>query len=288
MSKKTVARTWWSERFQKALDPFGWSTRLQRGHSYARGGRVEDLTIASGRVTARVRGSRLRPYVVTLRFATLPSAAWKQIVDQLAAHPMFMAELLAGVMPETVEETFAAAGHSLFPTNARDLRMDCSCPDWATPCKHAAAVYYMLGQAFDGDPFLLFRLRGMERDDLLARLRAQWTDITPKPTDQDIPWQAKDTLAIPPVSDATAAAPLSVDDAVHMLWETAQSGAYWDLQEPLMALPQPQPSIPAHGPALWGAPPFLNTLSPTATRELAHLLQAILESASVHASELKP
>src|SRR5205085_3628281 len=83
---------------------------------------------------------------------------------------LFVAKLLAGEMPQDIEQVFAAAGLSLFPERYHDLVTDCSCPDWSNPCKHVAAVYYLLGEEFDRDPFLLFRLRGLGRDELMQRL----------------------------------------------------------------------------------------------------------------------
>jgi hypothetical protein len=91
-------------------------------------------------------------------------------VDELAAEARFAASLLAGRMPDDVEEAFAAAGLSLFPKRRESLRTSCTCPDWSNPCKHIAAVYYLLGEEFDRDPFLIFRLRGLDRDELVALL----------------------------------------------------------------------------------------------------------------------
>ncbi len=116
-------------------------------------------------------GSRRTPYEVTLRISVLEPAAWDGAVAAMGEQAVFAAELLAGRMPNDIDEAFRAARSSLFPAHRGDLDTDCSCPDWANPCKHVAATHYVLGEAFDKDPFLLFELRGRGRDDVLAALR---------------------------------------------------------------------------------------------------------------------
>lgn len=92
------------------------------------------------------------------------------MLDALGRQALFAAKLLAGKMPQDIEELFKEVGLSLFPTKLGDLKTDCSCPDWSNPCKHIVAVYYFLGEEFDRDPFLIFALRGLSRDALLSRL----------------------------------------------------------------------------------------------------------------------
>ena len=168
-----IGATWWGKRWIEALERISadYSSRLARGRTYARAGRVHDLSIAPGLVGARVTGSRRSPYRVSLRIAVLSPAAWDAAVVAMGEQAVFAAELLAGRMPNEIDEAFRAAGASLFPAAAGDLETDCSCPDWANPCKHVAATHYVLGEAFDKDPFLLFELRGRGRDDVLAALR---------------------------------------------------------------------------------------------------------------------
>jgi uncharacterized Zn finger protein len=168
-----IGATWWGMRWIEALERISadYSSRLARGRTYARAGRVHDLSIAPGLVSARVTGSRRTPYEVTLRIAVLAPAAWDGAVAAMGEQAVFAAELLAGRMPNHIDEAFRAARSSLFPTARGDLATDCSCPDWANPCKHVAATHYVLGEAFDKDPFLLFELRGRGRDDVLAALR---------------------------------------------------------------------------------------------------------------------
>ncbi len=169
--KSEFGGSWWAKRWIAVLESFGWSNRLQRGRSYARYGNVLEVVVAPGEVRAKVRGSRPRPYKVTIRVKPLDDAEWQRVTSALAKQAVFAARLLAGEMPENIEEAFAQSKVGLFPASSRDIITTCSCPDWANPCKHVAAVYYVLGQEFDRDPFLLFLLRGRSRDELVTALR---------------------------------------------------------------------------------------------------------------------
>jgi uncharacterized Zn finger protein len=166
-----IGEQWWSKRFIAVLDSYGMAGRLQRGRSYARRGQVIEFSLSSGLVTARVQGSRPAAYRVSLAVRPLSDAQWRSVQEQLGAQALFRARLLAGELPAEIESVFASAGAPLFPQTARDLDMDCNCPDWGVPCKHLAAVCYVLAEAFDADPFALLAWRGRERDDLLAALR---------------------------------------------------------------------------------------------------------------------
>jgi uncharacterized Zn finger protein len=161
---------WWARRWIAVLERMKVGGRLQRGRSYARRGQVLSVAIDKGRVAAVVQGSRPEPYAVSLTVPTLAAADWRRVVAALAREARFAASLLAGQMPPDVEDAFRAAGLSLFPEQRQDLRTACSCPDWSNPCKHIAAVYYLLGEEFDRDPFLIFRLRGLDRDELIGLL----------------------------------------------------------------------------------------------------------------------
>ena len=168
--------TWWGRRWIGSLETLGaaYANRLPRGRTYARRGAVRRLEVAPGEVTARVDGSRAVPYRVTLRLPAFSDAQWDEIVAALAGQLRHAAALLDGRMPDDIDDTLAGCGLSLFP-KAGDLATTCSCPDHANPCKHVAAVHYVLAQAFDDDPFLLPTLRGRDQHALLAALRAART-----------------------------------------------------------------------------------------------------------------
>lgn len=163
-------RSWWARRWIGVLESFHIDSRLSRGRNYARRGQVVSIEIARGRVSALVQGSRPKPYKVSIGVKPIPVAAWQRAAAAMAAEAAFSAKLLNGQMPEDIEKAFASATLSLFPESLAALQTECSCPDWSNPCKHIAAVYYLLGEEFDRDPFLIFRMRGMEREELLQAL----------------------------------------------------------------------------------------------------------------------
>jgi uncharacterized Zn finger protein len=176
---KKAGTTWWGQRWIEALGDVlrGDSARLARGRTYARAGRTHDLVVTGGKITAKVTGSRATPYKIAIELTELSAPAWKKAIDGLAKKAQFSAELLAGQMPQTIDEVFVEAGVSLFPKQRADLKTSCSCPDWGDPCKHVAATHYVLGEALDRDPFLLFELRGRTKDQVLDALRAARGDL---------------------------------------------------------------------------------------------------------------
>ncbi|MEV0879497.1 SWIM zinc finger family protein [Micromonospora echinofusca] len=170
-TRGAIGRSWWSRRFLEVLESFALGTRLTRGRSYARAGQVIRLDVAPGAVHAEVQGSRAQPYEVSIALPPFPEALWARVEAELAAQAFFSARLLAGDLPPELEELFAAAGAPLFPAGVAELRQRCSCPDFAVPCKHLAATFYLLAEAFDADPFRLLHWRGRSRTQLLDRLR---------------------------------------------------------------------------------------------------------------------
>ncbi len=163
--------SWWADKWINALTRLMDAARLSRGRSYARRGQVLQIDIQAGRVAARVQGSRPTPYKVSIELKPLSNEQWDKILDTLAEQAIFAAQLLNEEMPNDIEQVFDQAKVPLFPQNSRDLVTNCSCPDWANPCKHIAAVYYLLGERFDEDPFLLFELRGRSKAEIIAALR---------------------------------------------------------------------------------------------------------------------
>jgi uncharacterized Zn finger protein len=166
----SFAQSWWAKRWIKTLESFNLGARLGRGKSYARKGQVISIKIEAGIVWAKVQGSKPKPYSVTIKVRTLTGSEWELLAEKLALKPIFAAKLLTGEMPEDIDSAFKEIGLSLFPETLDDLETDCSCPDWSNPCKHIAAVYYLLGEEFDRDPFLIFKLRGVDMDDFMSIL----------------------------------------------------------------------------------------------------------------------
>ncbi|BCB91574.1 hypothetical protein Psuf_088870 [Phytohabitans suffuscus] len=170
-TRGAIGESWWSQRFLAVLETLAIGSRLTRGRSYARKGQVLSLTVAPGEVTASVQGSRDAPYEVSIGLARFPAAVWARVEEALAGQAIYSARLLAGDVPPDLEQLFAALDAPLFPQAVADLRMRCTCPDHAVPCKHLAAAFYLLAEEFDGDPFQILHWRGRSRDDLLSRLR---------------------------------------------------------------------------------------------------------------------
>lgn len=168
----SIGETWWSERFIQVLEDIGVGSRLQRGRSYARKGQVIAIDLQAGMVTSQVQGSRSRPYRVRIGLTAFGKQDWLNLERELAENAWYAAKLLNGEMPPDIEEVFGGLGLPLFPADATELSLDCSCPDWEVPCKHLAAVFYLLAESFDEDPFAILAWRGRDREDLLANLQA--------------------------------------------------------------------------------------------------------------------
>jgi uncharacterized Zn finger protein len=177
-TRGAIGESWWSRRFIEVLESFALGGRLSRGRAYARKGQVVSLEVTAGEVTASVQGSRVRPYRVRVRLAPFPARTWARVEVSLAEQALYGAHLLAGEMPPEIEQVFAAAGAPLFPAAIGELGMSCDCPDAVVPCKHLAATFYLLAEAFDADPFQILHWRGKAREDLLARLRQLRTGKT--------------------------------------------------------------------------------------------------------------
>ena len=167
-----IGEQWWSKRFLDALHQMGMDNRLARGRTYARKGQVMKLSVNDGVVDAEVQGSRTRPYEITIGIRQWDETKWNKVVSAIADQAIYSAQMLAGEMPCEIEEIVKNAGLFLFP-KGDDLDTDCSCPDYANPCKHIAAVYYILAEQFDKDPFLIFAMRGKSKEDLLEALRVE-------------------------------------------------------------------------------------------------------------------
>ena len=167
----SFTNSWWAEQWIAALERLVDSGRLTRGRRYARKGQVLSIVETKDGIAARVQGSRKTPYKISIQVAPLTDVQWDKVIDALSEQALFTAQLLAGEMPQEIEQDFSAAGVSLFPAKRGDLKTNCSCPDYANPCKHIAATHYILGERFDEDPFLLFRLRGRTQEQILQALR---------------------------------------------------------------------------------------------------------------------
>lgn len=166
-----ASREWWSQRWLDLLDSYRFKKRLERGRNYARQGNILSIKFEGSQVLARVQGTDPEPYKVSLSLEKFDDEQWGYVVETMSQKAVYAAKLLAGEMPQNIEEVFTTNGLSLFPFTLSEVKSHCSCPDKANPCKHVAAVYYQLGDRFSEDPFVLFQLRGRTKDEVLTSLR---------------------------------------------------------------------------------------------------------------------
>lgn len=172
------SRTWWGQKFIAAMEELTDSGRLSRGRSYARGSKVKSFTIKDNQVVAEVRGS-VNPYfgvhkeplyITTLEFQPISEAKWAAAIALIASKASLISRLLLNEIPDNIEDTFKQLNLNLLPGSRKDFQSSCSCPDWSNPCKHIAGVYYLVAAELDQDPFLLFELRGLSRQNLMKEL----------------------------------------------------------------------------------------------------------------------
>ncbi|MCI0605969.1 SWIM zinc finger family protein, partial [bacterium] len=158
---KKFGNQWWGVRWLEAIEKFGPAKRVARGRSYARKGQVLELQFAPGLISATVQGSRDTPYEVEIILERLPPEIEENILHDLHTQPIYSATLLTGEVHPDVENLFRKYDFPLFPTKLEGRDASCSCPDDGNPCKHIAAVYYLISEELERDPFLLLHLRGI-------------------------------------------------------------------------------------------------------------------------------
>ena len=166
-----ASREWWSQKWLELLDSYRFKKRLERARNYSRQGNVLNIEFKGAKVLARVQGSEPEPYKVSLSIDHFSEEEWGYVIETMSQRAIFAAKLLAGEMPQNIEEVFTANGLSLFPFTLSDVHSKCTCPDKANPCKHIGAVYYQLGDRFSEDPFVLFQLRGRTKEQIISDLR---------------------------------------------------------------------------------------------------------------------
>ncbi len=222
MSRRAFGQTWWGKAWIDALehrarlDP----NRLPRGRTYARTGRVMELSVGPGEVTAPVHGSRVTPYLVRVRVRMFEPAEWERLLDAIASKAAHTAALLDGELPPEVVADAAAVDVDLLP-GPGEIGPRCSCPDWAEPCKHSAAVVYLVAEVLDADPFALLLLRGRSREDILAGLR--WRRAA-----------GSGRTAVPGAGPVSLGRPSDPGIAARLVWGRAGDGRP---AEPAVALP---------------------------------------------------
>ena len=251
-------KSWWAKRWIQVLEGFNIGARLGRGRSYARKGQVIAITIDKGQIIGMVQGSRPKPYNVTITVKGISSAGWKKLIKVFSGQALFAAKLLAGQMPQDIEKAFKDVKLSLFPSQLKDLHTDCSCPDWSNPCKHIAAVYYLLGEEFDRDPFLLFKLRGLSREELVRLLGE--TNHPKKKTKGQSRAESVGRMEQEQTEPVPSPEPLPVDLATFWGDSVIEEGFLGEVQVP--AMPASLPKRLGHFPFWRGEERFLDALEP--------------------------
>ncbi len=170
---------WWSKKWLEALEFFEYDKRIIQGRFYAREGQIRSLEINRGYIQAKVQGTKIKPYSVTIKLQILTDHAWQDILEQMAGNALLFSKLLIDKFPEDLSKIFLRFNYPLFPNNVDDLLTSCTCSDWANPCKHTAAVYYILSDIIEYNPFTLLLIRGKSRIEIREIIR-QYQRITTK------------------------------------------------------------------------------------------------------------
>lgn len=241
-SSERFGTTWWGRLWISGLEKLGddYENRLPRGKKYAEEGAVSHFIVIPGEIQAKVHGRKT--YNVTLGLPALTATQWEHALERIALESRFVASLLAGEMPQGLDETFREAGASLYPRVPKELQTHCDCPDWANPCKHVAAVCYIMAEALDRDPWLLFDLRGKTQEDILEALQALLNAASSSDVTEPAPRKRGRPRKIIPVSDLLAR---KGDDADP--WRRVSPEAYDTLAArfPELAIPRSIPSDPS-------------------------------------------
>ncbi|MFI6576382.1 SWIM zinc finger family protein [Nocardiopsis sp. NPDC050513] len=218
-----VCESWWACRFLDGVAD-GDPGRLNRGRVYMRQGAVAEVTVDADRATvsADVRGSRARPYRVSLVYQTVEDHRWERILDDLSGDPDAAADLLAGEMPDRIEELFARHGVRLFPDSVDDLELRCTCPDWGYPCKHVAAVLFAFASLLDEDPLLLLAWLGRTEEEIVDALEGAGAGPVGELSVEVIPLSERVADFWAESAPARLAPPRPFDPLAH--WEGATPG----------------------------------------------------------------
>jgi len=166
---RTLAKSWWGKAWNLNLESYAdYSNRIDRGKSYVRNNAVLDLKISKGAIESKVKGSRAKPYEVKIQINTLNSEKWEQVTALCNHRIDSLEELIEGKFPKELEVLFTERKYGMFPS-PKEIHFDCSCPDWASMCKHVAATLYGVGARLDINPMLFFELRALDGHELVRK-----------------------------------------------------------------------------------------------------------------------
>ncbi len=156
--RKSYGNTWWGKQWLNALNNIDYSNRLPRGRTYANKGLAKDIEINENKISSKVQGSRRTPYKVNFSIPAFSASDKAKIIQIVTSNPLFLSKLLNRELPKELMQKCSQAGVQLFPRSWDDIGGGCSCPDWAVPCKHMAAVLYLVANEIDKNPFMVFQL----------------------------------------------------------------------------------------------------------------------------------
>jgi uncharacterized Zn finger protein len=236
----TNSKTWWGQKFLAALETNMDSGRLSRGRSYATDNRLKTWKIDGGRAQAKVRGNINRyfgvykepTYTTTVELRAISKQNWQKIIKHLCSRASFVSKLVMGEMPDNIDVSMKTLRINLLPNDDRDFNTDCSCPDWANPCKHVAGVCNRLASLLDQDPFLIFELRGLSREELRKELlKSPLGKVLASSLDSD--------SLEPVVSDSYFSRPSPVDKIT-----STTVNQYWKPTQPLPSRMEPTTTSP--------------------------------------------
>lgn len=180
---QAFGNTWWGGEWLKALTHIDYENRIPRGKSYAKQGAVKNVELKGNIIKAKVKGSRATPYTVTIEVPLFSRSDIDRLMEQLMQRPLLISKMLNRELDPEILSVCSQLGLQIFPRRWDDLDMDCTCPDWAVPCKHIAAVIYMMSLEIDNNPFLVFSMHGV---DLLEELKKRNAGIE-RETVMDVP-----------------------------------------------------------------------------------------------------
>jgi len=176
VSGRTPAKSWWGKSWNQNLERYSdFANRLPRGRSYLSNGMVLDLRIGKETITGIVAGTASAPYQITIHIKAISASAWKRLVEKVTGKVGTLQALLEGRFPEELKDLFFSKDSGLFPA-PNEIQLSCSCPDWASMCKHVAAVLYGVGARLDISPELFFTLRGADMMDLIGQVARKETE----------------------------------------------------------------------------------------------------------------
>ncbi len=166
---KHIANTWWGKAWINNLKYYAdYDNRLSRGRSYVKNGLVIHLAIKKSEIEAMVIGTSSTPYKIKININKLNENKWKKITELSHKQLHSLSELIDGIFPQELSDIFSNKSEGIFPST-KEMRFDCSCPDWANMCKHVSASLFATGKRLDEDPALIFKLRGVDINDLINK-----------------------------------------------------------------------------------------------------------------------